>query len=554
MSCLLSLPDEVIKLIMQHVPIKHRLNTCCLVHKKLHAAAVAATQGLQVHSLTDREDSWLIWMDRFGHQLTSLAVQRYRRTLLQLPCPNLLELVLNDCNSVQLGPTAVYGTSGVIQGCTKLTRLEVCGGLIFDEGAVVDCLSNLVHLQHLVLRAGNPAWLCSATLHGMQHLTHLNVHSLPADNLLQLGALTKLQQLHLRAVGGTLVGPSRVPNVALPVSLTKLVLVSPIKAGLLLSIPAGLQHLGIADVSEGPDEGPPLFLPGMSRLQHLTCLRVDGRDMDWPPVGPAYSALAASSKLVDFSMRDADLPQGTWAALFCAERKLPHLTYLNLYNDVYGDDYVVGLAWNASDVRSLVSCCPNLRAIASVSLQHGLHVSVLHKLTALTMMHMIYGRDGLLMSVEKSMNGLAALTQLKQLKGSLGRDVSMGDLLPLTRLTALTELRMISRPGSGGEDSNSSSDDSDDDDLSGVMVLLEKCKVSQLSCMCDCCGPSTRSDDGPSKHFCTVVHAIQHRANTCRVSACGNLVVCAFWACRVAAQASAMHICRAYLPCTSGRL
>jgi hypothetical protein len=176
--------------------------------------------------------------------------------------------------------------------------------------------------------------------------------------------------------------------------------------------------------------------------------------------------------------------------LFLAERTLLHLTSLLLYNDLYGDVSLLGLAWDASDVRGLVGCCPNLRAIAKISLQHGSHVSELHKLTALTRMHVKYGRAGLLMSVERSMHGLATLTQLKQLKGSLGRDVSMGDLLPLTKLTALTELRMISRPRSDGQDSDSSSDDSDEEDLSGVVVLLQKYKVSQLSSICDCCGHS----------------------------------------------------------------
>jgi hypothetical protein len=189
-------------------------------------------------------------------------------------------------------------------------------------------------------------------------------------------------------------------------------------------------------------------------------------------------------------MRDAELPRGIWASLFLAERTLLHLTSLHLYNDLYGDVSFLGLAWDASDVRGLVGCCPNLRAIASISLQHGSHVSELHKLTALTRMHVKYSRAGLLMSVERSMHGLATLTQLKQLKGSLGRDVSMGDLLPLTKLTALTELRMISRPRSDGQDSDSSSDDSDEEDLSGVVVLLQKYKVSQLSSICDCCGHS----------------------------------------------------------------
>jgi hypothetical protein len=38
-----SLPDEVLKLVMQHVPLRDRLTICCLANRRLHAAAVAAT-------------------------------------------------------------------------------------------------------------------------------------------------------------------------------------------------------------------------------------------------------------------------------------------------------------------------------------------------------------------------------------------------------------------------------------------------------------------------------------------------------------------------------
>jgi hypothetical protein len=65
--------------------------------------------------------------------------------LLQLPCPNLRELQLFLC-SVQLGPTA-DGEPGVVDDCTKLTRLELNCHMM--DGPVIDGLSRLVHLQHL---------------------------------------------------------------------------------------------------------------------------------------------------------------------------------------------------------------------------------------------------------------------------------------------------------------------------------------------------------------------------------------------------------------------
>ena len=46
MSLLCSLPDEVLKIVMKHVPLGDRLTSCCLVSRRLHAAATTATEQL----------------------------------------------------------------------------------------------------------------------------------------------------------------------------------------------------------------------------------------------------------------------------------------------------------------------------------------------------------------------------------------------------------------------------------------------------------------------------------------------------------------------------
>ena len=130
MSRLASQPADVLKLAMQHVPLRDRLTCCCLVSKKLHAGAVAATDALQFGSdrnslkqLEWRTEAVTQWLAIYGQHLTSLIVDspvsRWP-VLQQLPCQNLLELKLSSC-SVHLGPTA-DGQPGVIHGCTKLTR------------------------------------------------------------------------------------------------------------------------------------------------------------------------------------------------------------------------------------------------------------------------------------------------------------------------------------------------------------------------------------------------------------------------------------------------
>lgn len=160
MSPLSSLPDEVLKLVMQHVPLRHRLTACCLVNRRLHAAAVAATDRLDVlcdnvEQLYDPTEqirmkpydsvSLLQW----GQHVTSLCLRMFPEPLQEAPCQNLRQLKLKG-GSIQLA--AADGQPGVIHGCSKLARLKLaCAITDARQGAVIKSLSNLVHLQHLVV-------------------------------------------------------------------------------------------------------------------------------------------------------------------------------------------------------------------------------------------------------------------------------------------------------------------------------------------------------------------------------------------------------------------
>lgn len=112
------------------------------------------------------------------------------------------------------------------------------------------------------------------TLPRMQHLTSLDLHELSVENLLQLGALTGLRELHLTAARDIAVGPSSVPGLVFPALLQKLMLASPIEAGVFPLIPAELRHLNISSAVQGPAEGPDSFLSCMARMQHLTRLEL----------------------------------------------------------------------------------------------------------------------------------------------------------------------------------------------------------------------------------------------------------------------------------------
>jgi hypothetical protein len=460
MSTLSSLPDEVLKLVMQHVPLKERLSSSCLVSRRMHAAATTATQELQLAwGWPNLDKSLEGWLFQYGQHVTCMYLRSPSWPLLQLPCPNLQKLVLWQC-MVQLGEAA-DGKAGVLKACTKLTCL-VFGGCFADavEGSIVDSLSSLVHLQHLDVRTYRTlGGLSVATLPRLQHLTHLDVQ-LSAENHLQLGGLTTLQQLHLH-IGDEAVRYSNLPGFVLPASLRKLVLQWPnvdpeatdiilakLEAGMLSVIPTTLQELQVECLIEGPAEGPDSWLCNMAHLQHLTkLLLLPNGSLEWPPVGPAYSALTASSHLVHLEMYDAGLPDGAWSYMFPAAHKLPHLTSLRMQRGAAWLESGVPPRWTAAETSSLVSCCPSLCEVTRLRLQLGPHVSELHKLTALTRLHVMYeGLDGP-GSFEESMRGLAAVTQLLELDLlHVSETLSVAALLPLTSLTALNKLKLSWRP------------------------------------------------------------------------------------------------------------
>ena len=457
-SRLSTLPHEVLKLIMQQVPLEERLTSCCLVSRRLHAAAVAATQQLKLGAFPNpwsdqRAAALWAWLPQYGHHLTSLKLQYFPQLLQQLPCPNLQELSLKG-GGVQLGPT-LDGQPGVVQGCSKLTRLKLrCQVVDALAGVVVDCLSSLsslVHLQHLEVgeslligRGYQPArvlkgWLSVSTLPQLTHLTYLNVMGLSAENLAQLGGLTNLQELVLPAAadgGHTILGPSSAPGLAFPASLVSLGL-SDIDVGVLSLVPAGLRDLSVGGRVEGPAEGPRSMFSHIAGLQQLT--QLDMYLENWPPVGPAYSALTASSNLQSLTLSQPSLPAGVWPHVFPATRKLLHLTHLWFGNH---EVHEMPSAFGAADLSCLVSCCPKLCQLHTIFVQHGLHVSELHKLASLRSMYLEFA-PGEEEEIDRSMEGLAAVTQLKHMGIDVdGQDVAVASLLPLTSLTALKHLEI----------------------------------------------------------------------------------------------------------------
>lgn len=260
MPCLSSLPDEVLKLLMQHVPLAKRWTSCCLVNRRFHAAAMAATAELALqyglprtyrtpggcnHEFQHARCSF-DWLSLYGQHVTCLSMTNCPLLLQQLPCPNLLELSLEDC-TVQLGPAA--DQPGMVLGCRKLTRLELRCQIVHTPPIVkISILYFLPHLKELVidLPKRQSFTLSQGAIPRLLCLTSLTVSSMAVENLSQLQLLTNLQELFFSACSSDPVGPSNLPS--LPASLTKLMLLSPIEDGVLSLLPTGLQDLNIARV------------------------------------------------------------------------------------------------------------------------------------------------------------------------------------------------------------------------------------------------------------------------------------------------------------------
>jgi hypothetical protein len=80
-----------------------------------------------------------------------------------------------------------------------------------------------------------------------------------------------------------------------------------------------------------------------------------------------------------------------------------------------------------------------MSSVDTITLQHGAHVSELEKFKNLTELRVSYYIDSVA-AFEQSLKGLAAVTQLRRLHVELdSEDLSAASLLPLTRLTALTQ-------------------------------------------------------------------------------------------------------------------
>jgi hypothetical protein len=178
------------------------------------------------------------------------------------------------------------------------------------------------------------------------------------------------------------------------------------------------------------------LLQVLARCVALQELRVNIADACWPQqqLSP-YSALTASSHLqqLHISNSDSSIPGAAWAHVFPAGRTLPNLLRVTMRQ--YDDHPPAG--FDSTAIARLASCCP---AVEDLTFRLAADASLfpLQSLTALTCLHIGPISPAVISS------DLAALSQLRSLYmygAGLNASDQLQQLLPLTALTGLTELR-----------------------------------------------------------------------------------------------------------------
>jgi hypothetical protein len=64
------LPAGILQQVLFHVPLRHRLGSCSLASRAMHAAAVAATEGIHLADLNSQQKASRLcqWLAQYGNQ------------------------------------------------------------------------------------------------------------------------------------------------------------------------------------------------------------------------------------------------------------------------------------------------------------------------------------------------------------------------------------------------------------------------------------------------------------------------------------------------------
>lgn len=486
------LPQDIWRLILQHVPLADRLGSASLVSTTLRAAAAASPALHAVMRKPARGVAYMQYIQLFGDCLTSLHLSvnlQPQLVLEQLPCQQLLELQLNN---VELRLPSAFDS------CTRLTHLDMdsCSSTVPSGTSAADvlaCLSVFVKLQHLDINAfctlldttaqrrrtrsrrsrrkqpPAPAGVLVETgiLPGSVldslggQLTHLSLFEMvveDVDCLLSSQRLCVLdlqnleQQPALSIVPGSL--PTSVCDLYLGAGLELHPAVLPLHTQLTALHLDGVKlprRGGGGDGDAATSDGM-LVLSALAELPSLSELSlIDLAGVDWPAPGPVYTALRASSTLAGLTVLNCGLPHGVWECVFRpGAPKLTGLRSLCTYTwDWDAGNEVIGSTdfsmWEVLAVRRLVGCARGLEKWSLV-LQDSPAITRSFRLRSIKELDLLlwHNADGLPSQEASLVGSVAGLLSLQRLRlDFISLDPNTWQsLLPLVALTELTHFHI----------------------------------------------------------------------------------------------------------------
>jgi len=445
MSTHVHLPEDVWKLVLQHVPLKQRLSSCALVCPMFRAAAVAATDSIEATLCGQPAvDNFATYLQQHRNHLTSLVLIGQgsdlsdRPELQQLPCQHLQELYLISLN---LGWGADEDHLSILDKATAITRLELETADCFPAAMAV-----LPNLQHLCIDGWDGGCLSDEkgsfetafAFSSLQQLTHLGLTrvNICSDNLAYISSMTHLHTLNL---SHCCMLWSDTPGLSLPPSLQHLELGGDCFQPSVLGAAAQLTHLDLADAyieNEGGVVGGSWLLEFLSKQQALDHLCLSRSSTYWPPPSAVFQALVASSSTLRvLDIDDCYLQDGVFAHIF-PPAPSPALVLPRL------EDLVVSQLPPGA-VAGLVRSCPALQRATLRVEPLGAHLAALSQLSALTSLQLPLepqadGNDNA--RIAESIQSVAGLTRLQELHLWLHACCVLRwqVVLPLTALRQLT--------------------------------------------------------------------------------------------------------------------
>ena len=477
------LPLSPLKLILQQLPLKQRMQSCALVSTSWADAAIAATVDLASEQLeldsTRRAKACHSWCVKHHAYAKNVSYSSMRVMGSPLNHSRLQALSISTTWTVRLAAAGQW--RGLLQDATALTTLNLNNTSIYGWPEAAVQLTGLKSLAVSAVKSKDPGepHVPGQHLGLLQQLTCLKLKdddAVTAAALQQLSRLSKLQELclagadwaddeddgmewQLATVNSSIGRLQCLTSLDIfccspvPVGISKLTSLQQLRIDWGTSVHpecfaggGNLRSLSIANSRMAGEGAQGQLLQHLERMKHLTFLDLSSSLTDyndWEGVSlSAFGGITASSSLQYLNLEECCLAEGAWRSMFRQTgQQLTALGYLSLRGAA------PGLA--ANDIKRMVQACPNLHTLnLRTVLQPKVSLLALTKLTRLTEL------DISRVTTESGVRILAQLSGLRELRVRQPSEVSRVSRL---HLTALKQLREVVLPACR-------SDCADDDD------------------------------------------------------------------------------------------